>query len=341
MKRRYDVAVLGADSAIGAAVLELLAERRFPAGEITALTLNPEEGATVDFAGAALAVEDAAAFDYGQVQLAFLASDDAQFAAEAERAADSGCVVVDAGGTAWRDPEIPRVVTEINPLALRGFNARGIVAAPDRLAVPLVLALAPLQRLAGIRRISVTAIVPVSDAGRTAFEDLARETTALLNARHYERRHFSQQIAFNLHGQIGPAGASGATEREARVAQDLRDLLEAPDLRIGLTAVQGGVFYGYAIAVEVELASATATAFDAVAAALRTAAGIEFVDSPEAADCPSPVTDATSTEAVRLARLRLGCDAGTVLFWLTADNIRRAAALNAVLAAELLVREHL
>lgn len=339
MKRRYDVAVLGADSAIGTALLELIAERRFPAGEVTALTLGPEDGAAVDFAGAALAVEDAASFDYGQVQLAFLASDDPQLAAEAERAADSGCVVVDAGGTAWRDPEIPRVVAEINPLALRGFNARGIVAGPDRLAVPLALALAPLQRLAGIRRISVTAIVPVSDGGRTAFEDLARETTALLNARHYDRRHFPQQIAFNLHGQIGPAGESGATEREARVAQDLRDLLEAPDLRIGLTAVQGGVFYGYGIAVEAELASAAA--FDAVAAAVRTAPGIEFVDSPEAADCPSPVTDATSTEAVRLARLRPGGDAGTVLFWVTADNVRRAAALNALLAAELLVREHL
>lgn len=339
MKRRFDVAVLGADSNIGAALLDLIAERRFPAGEITALALEPEEGAAVDFAGSALALENAAAFDYGQVQIAFLASDDPQLAAEAERAADAGCVVVDAGGTDWHDPEIPRVVAEINPQALGGFNARGIVAGPDRLTVPLALALTPLQRLCGIARLSVTAIVPVSDAGRTAFEDLARETTALLNARHHERRHFPQQIAFNVQGQIGPVSASGATERETRVADDLRMLLEAPDLGIGVTAVQGGVFYGYGIAVEAWLAAATS--FEAVVAAMQAAPGVDLVDSPEAADCPSPVTDATSTEAVRVARLRPGADAGSVLFWATADNIRRAAALNALLAAEILVRDHL
>ncbi|SFF31295.1 Aspartate-semialdehyde dehydrogenase [Fontimonas thermophila] len=339
MSRRFDVAVLGADSVIGHALLELIAERRFPVGEISALALGAEQGASVDFAGTTLMLDDATAFDFTQAQLCFLASDDPRLAAQAERAADAGCVVIDAGGTLWRDPEIPRVVPEINAPALRGFQARGIVAAPDALVVPLALALAPLHRLAGIRRIAATAIVPVSDAGRLAFEDLARETVALLNARHYERRHFPQQIAFNLIGQIGPAGAGGATERERRVIDDLRALLDTPELAVGLTVVQGAVFYGYALAVEVQLAAAQD--FDAIVQALRTAPGLELIDSLEAADCPSPVTDATSTEAVRLARLRPGSAADTVMFWLTADNVRRAAALNALASAEILVREHL
>ncbi len=339
MKRRYDLAVLGADSPVGAALLELIAERRFPAGEISALAAQPEEGATAEFAGATLALDDAAAFDYRQVQLAFLASDDPRLVAEAERAADSGCVVIDAAGAPWGDPEIPRVVAQINPQALAGFNGRGIVGAPDRLVVPLALALSPLQRLAPIQRISATAIVPASDGGRPALEDLARETTALLNARHYERQHFPQQIAFNIHGQIGPAGASGATAREIAVADDLRQLLGADACAVGLTVVQAAVFFGYAIACEVELASPVA--FEAMTQALRSAPGIELVDSPEAADCPSPVVDATSTGAVRVARLRPGPGAATALLWLTADNIRAAAAMNALACAELLVRDHL
>src|SRR5690606_792168 len=148
-------------------------------------------------------VEDAVTFDFSQVQLAFLADDDPRLAAQAERAADAGCVVVDAGGTVWRDPEIPRVIAAVNAAALERFNERGIVAAPDRLLVPLLRVLDPIHRQAALRAVTVTALVPVSDGGRAAFQDLARETTALLNARAHERRHFPQQIAFNVHGQIG------------------------------------------------------------------------------------------------------------------------------------------
>ncbi|MEW6169824.1 MAG: Asd/ArgC dimerization domain-containing protein [Pseudomonadota bacterium] len=339
MDRRYDVAVLGADSAVGEALLELIAERRFPAGEVSALALQPDEEATVELAGHAVPLEDAASFDFAQVQLAFLASDDPRLVAEAERAADTGCTIVDASGAAWSDPAIPRVIAELNADALAGFAERGIVAAPDRIVVALMPVLAVLDRLGGIRRVTATVLVPVSDGGRAAFQDLARETTALLNARHYARSHFAQQIAFNVQGQIGAAGNDGATAREARIAGELRDFLRAPQPAVGLQLVQSPCFYGYAMGVEIELAQPLELL--AAATALRAAAGVELVDSPDAADCPSPVADATRSAAIRVARLRPGAGPTALAFWLTADNIRRAAAGNALACAERLVADHL
>lgn len=339
MIRRFDVAVLGADSAVGAAVLELLAERRFPAGEVSALALDAEEDATVEFAGTQLLLDDARGFDYAQVQLAFLADDDERYMAEAERAADAGCVVVDAGGQAWRDRLIPRVVAGVNPQALAGFNERGIVAGPDRIVTALLPALDALQRVGSLARITATVIVPVSDAGRAGQEDLARETMALLNAQHYERRYFPQQIAFNVLGQVGGAGDDGKTERERRIVAELRELLQSPHMAVGVQLIHGACFFGYAMAVELALEQAPEPT--ALATALRAAPGVELVDSLEAGDCPSPVVDATRSAVIRVARLRPGGGPSTLSFWLTADNIRCAAALNAVASAEILARDHL
>lgn len=340
MARRFDVAVLGADSAIGEALLQLMQERKFPAGEISALALNPEVGAILSYAGNELAVENAETFDFGQVQLTFLADADERLAAQAERAADRGCVVVDASGLGWSDRSIPVVVPELNAAALAGFNERGIVANPTRLAVALALALAPLHAIAGLRRLTVTAMLPASDSGRAGLEDLARETTALLNARHYQRLHFPQQIAFNLLGQSGVAEGDGYTAAEARVADELMHLLQVDDLAVSATLVQAPVFYGQAVSLEAEFARPISV--DEAAAALRASVALDLIETPAPEECPSPVTDAMHSEAIRLGRLRLSRGRPQALsLWLTADNIRRCAALNALANAEILIRDYL
>ncbi|MDD3762205.1 MAG: aspartate-semialdehyde dehydrogenase [Nevskiales bacterium] len=340
MTRRLDVAIIGADSIVGGALLELLADRQLSVGEIHALAQAPERTATVEFAGQELDVEDATQFEFSQVQLAFLAVRDPEMQAVAERAADDGCMVVDASGTRWQDADIPTVVPELNAGDLEGFNARGIVANPDPLAVVLAVAMQPLCALAPLERLTATAMVPVSDLGRPAFEDLARETTALLNARSYERRHFSRQIAFNVHGQVGAAGAGGQTEREQDIGLQLQRLLDAAGLGVALTLVPAPVFYGYGIAVEVQFESPVELA--QAQAALQASEALNLIVSLDDDDCPTPVTDATVASEIHLARLREGSVAGrTLAFWLTADNVRRAAALNALKNAQILIRDYL
>jgi aspartate-semialdehyde dehydrogenase len=340
MARRFEIAVLGAGGPVGEALIEGIAERRFPAGEISALALNPESGEFVTIGGLELAVENAETFDFSQVDLTFLVEADEQLAAQAERAADAGCAVIDASGLAWRDPAIPVVVPELNATAMANYAERGIIANPSRLTVALALALAPLNAAAGLRRLSLTGLLAASDGGRVALEDLARETTALLNARHYERRHFPQQIAFNLHGQSGTAEGDGYTAIEARIGREMTRLLGLDTLDCSATLVQAPSFYGHAAVVEAGFERPLEAG--RAAEALRGAPGVEFIESPSAEDCPTPVTDGTQSEAVRVARLRASPVFGHGLaFWLTADNIRRCAALNALGNAEILIRDYL
>ncbi len=340
MARRFEVAVIGANAPIGESLLELLSERRLPIGELSALILNAADGEFLSAAGQELPVENAETFDFGQVQMAFLAGNGEAYAAEAERAAESGCVVVDASGHAWEDPAIPVVVPELNADALAGFNERGIVANPASLTVALALVLGPLHRIAGLRQLTLTGLLAASEGGRAALEDLVRETTALLSAQFYERRHFPRQIAFNVHGQSGDAEGDGYTVLETRIGQELRRLLDIPGLQVSASLVQAPLFYGHAAAVDA--AFDRALSVDAASIALRAAPSVELIESPLAADCPSPVTDAALIDVVRVARLRASLAAAQGLaLWMTADNIRRCAALNALGNAEILIRDYL
>lgn len=340
MSKRYEIAVIGADSPIAEALMELMAERRFPAGEISALVLNPQSEADVRFADRPMLLDDARQFDFAQVQLAFLADDDPELAAQAERAADAGVVVIDATGQNWRDSAIPIVVPEVNPKALARFGERGIVAAPDRVNVALAPVLAALHAAFGLESVSVTALLAASDGGRPALEDLARETTALLNARFYERRYYRRQIAFNVHGQDGDAGVDGATERERRIGDELRQILSLPRLVVQTTLVQVPVFYGHAASVTMRFADEID--LDAASTALSALPGFSLEISMLAEDGVTPVTNAALNAQVRIGRVRgVEGDRQTLSLWLTADNIRRCGALNALINAEILVRDYL
>lgn len=376
MEKRIDLAIIGVQSSLGEALLDLLARAPFALGELYGLASSPDLHDSVEFMGQAVHVEDAESFDYRQVPLAILAENDPRLVAQAERAADAGCVVIDASGHVWRDPAIPVVIPEINAAQLAGFNERGLVAGPDPLVVPLTLVIAPLLSLAqSLRRIDAVAMVPVSDGPRTAFQDLARETTALLNARAYERRHFPRQIAFNLHAQIGEVDvASGLTEREQAVATQLAACLDLEHLACQATLVQAPVFYGYGIVLTLQFdapvslheladcwpalggqgggqadgqadAGGESAVVDEVGQGGRQAhdvrAGVQWLGHVTAAEQATPVTDATQDMGIRVSRLRLAGSADAVSLWITADNVRRCTAWNAVQTAGRLVRDYL
>lgn len=336
MTQRYEIAIIGADSAIAEAVMELLNERHFPVGEVSALVLDPDSEASIDFAGRPMLLDDARSFDFSQVQLAFLADDAPELAAEAERAADAGVTVIDATAHDWRDSAIPRVVADVNPAALRRVRERGIVASPDRLVVALAPVLAALDAVIGVRELSLTAMLPASDFGRAALEDLARETTALLNARFFERGHYARQIAFNVLPQDADAGGDGLTERERRIGDELREVLGQPALRANVSLVAVPVFYGLSAVVEIR--GGDAVSLDTVIEQLQGRAGIELQTSRLVEEAPTPVTDAAMNSAIGVSRLRL--TPGGLTFWLTADNVRRCAAINAVASAEIVVRDY-
>jgi len=195
--------------------------------------------------------------------------------------------------------------------------------------------LAPLRELLDVQRVTVTASLAVSTQGREAVTELARQTAELLNVRPLEPRFFDRQMAFNLLAQVGTPDAQGHTVLEKRLVHELRAVLGQPALKISVTCVQAPVFFGDSFSVT--LASAGPVDLAAVNAALEAAAGVELV---EAGDYPTPVGDAVGQDVVYVGRVRSGVDDPAELnLWLTSDNVRKGAALNAVQVAELLIKD--
>jgi len=228
-------------------------------------------------------------------------------------------------------------VSEVNPEAAQQ-RPRGIIANPNCSTMQLMVALAPIHRSAGIERINVATYQSVSGAGRSALEELGRQTAALLNFQQVEPKRFPLQIAFNLIPHIDEFLDNGFTKEEMKLVWETRKILGDDRIQVNPTAVRVPVFYGHAEAVHIE----TRTKLTAVAARklLRAAAGVEVVDERKPGGYPTPVTHAAGHDAVYVGRIRedLSHPRGLNL-WVVSDNIRKGAALNAVQLAELVARE--
>ncbi|HKS12229.1 MAG TPA: aspartate-semialdehyde dehydrogenase, partial [Pseudomonas sp.] len=249
----------------------------------------------------------------------------------APKAQAAGCSVIDLSGAL---EQAPALVPEANGERIGQLPLPALVCSPSAAAVALAVALAPLKGLLDIERLNVTACVAISAQGREAVNELARQTAELLNARPLEPRFFDRQVAFNLLAQVGASDDQGHGVLERRMVSELRALLDLPLLKISVTCVQVPVFFGDSYSVSVQ--SRHAVDLPAVNAALEAGEGIELVE-PD--DYPTPVGDAVGQDVVYVGRVRHGVDEREQLnLWLTTDNVRKGAALNAVQLAQLLIK---
>ncbi|MGE8409794.1 MAG: aspartate-semialdehyde dehydrogenase [Pseudomonas sp.] len=336
MTQPIDIAVIGATGTVGETLVQILEERDFPVGTLHLLASNESAGSAVSFRGKNLRSRDVDDFDFGKVRLAFFAAGPAVTLSFAPRAKAAGCTVIDLSGALPAD-QAPAVVPEANPQVLDTLVSPAQVHSPSAAAVALAVVLAPLKNLLTLEQVSVTACLAISAQGREAVSELARQTAELLNARPLEPRFFDRQVAFNVLAQVGASDEQGHGVLERRLVRELRELLGLPLLRISAACVQVPVFFGDSYTVTLN----TAEAVDLVAvnAALEAAEGIELVD---AGDYPTPVGDAVGQDVVYVGRVRSGIDDTRQLnLWLTTDNVRKGAALNAVQLAELLIKDFL
>jgi len=334
MTSPIDIAVIGATGTVGETLVQILEERDFPVGTLYLLASNESAGSAVTFRGKNLRTRDVDEFDFAKVRLAFFAAGPAVTLSFAPRASAAGCTVIDLSG-ALPAEQAPAVVPEANPQVLDGLQASAVIHSPSAAAVALAVALAPLKPLLTPLHISVTACLAVSAQGREAVSELARQTAELLNARPLEPRFFNRQMAFNLLAQVGASDEQGHGLLERRLVRELRELLGLPLLSISVTCVQVPVFFGDSYTVTLNTRDAVDLA--AVNAALETAEGLELV---EEGDYPTPVGDAVGQDVVYVGRVRGGIDEARQLnLWLTTDNVRKGAGLNAVQLAELLIKD--
>lgn len=335
-ERQYTVAVVGATGAVGETMLAILEERNFPVGKIIPLASERSAGSTVTFRNREVVVQDLATFDPAGVDVALFSAGGGTSKEYAPKFAEKGAIVIDNSSAFRYDDDVPLVVSEVNPEAARN-PPRGIIANPNCSTMQMLVALAPIHRAVGIERINVATYQSVSGGGRSALEELGRQTAAILNFADPEPARFPVQIAFNLIPQIDDFLDNGYTKEEMKLVWETRKILGDASIQVNPTAVRVPVFYGHSEAVHIETREPITP--EAARALLEEAPGVVVVDDRSPGGWPTPVTHASGTDPVYVGRIRQDISHPRGLnLWVVADNIRKGAALNAVQIAELLVK---
>ena len=335
--RSFTVAIVGATGAVGETMLSILAERDFPVGKLVLLASARSAGTQVDFKGQKVDVLDLETFDPTGVDIALFSAGGSVSKEYAPKFAAAGAVVIDNSSTFRYDADVPLVVSEVNPHAAKN-RPRGIIANPNCSTMQLMPVLAPIHREYGIERINVATYQSVSGAGRSALEELGRQTGALLNFQDADPQRFPVQIAFNLIPHIDDFLDNGFTKEEMKLVWETRKILGDDSIQVNPTAVRVPVFYGHSEAVNIETKKKISP--EQARELLRAAPGVEVVDEHKAGGYPTPVTHASGRDPVFVGRIREDFSHPRGLnLWVVADNIRKGAALNAVQLAELVARE--
>ena len=340
MSKKFDVAVVGATGVVGEAMLEILAERKFPVGKVHALASERSVGKTVAFGNRELRVSDLAEFDFSTAQIGLFSAGGSISAEFAPKAAAAGCVVIDNTSHFRYDDDIPLVVPEVNADKIAEQTTRGIIANPNCSTIQMVVALKPIYDAVGIERINVATYQAVSGAGRSAVEELVRQTSALLNGRPLEIAGDAKQIAFNAVPHIDTFLDNRYTKEEMKMVWETRKIFGDDSILVNPTAVRIPAYFGHSEAIHIETRDKTTAA--AVCDLLKDAPGVALLDGVQTGEYPTAVTESSGNDPVYVGRVRedISHPRGIDL-WVVADNIRKGAALNSVQIAEILAKNYL
>ena len=334
-----NIGVVGATGLVGNAMREILEQRNFPAAKVRYFASARSAGSTLPWRGTPVKVEDASTADYAGLDIVLFSAGGSTSRALAEKVAAAGAVVVD-NSSAWRmDPQVPLVVSEVNPHALDSIP-KGIVANPNCTTMAAMPVLKPLHREAGLVRLIASTYQAVSGGGVAGVTDLETQVkaTAAGSAALAARgdavampapQKFSAPIAFNVLPFAGAyTGDEGWTDEELKLLNESRKILEIPDLKVAGTCVRVPVYTGHSLSINAEFARPISV--ERARELLRAAPGVELVD------VPTPL-QAAGRDASYVGRIRRDPTVahGLVLF-ISNDNLRKGAALNAVQVAELL-----
>ncbi|MEE4638433.1 MAG: aspartate-semialdehyde dehydrogenase [Wenzhouxiangella sp.] len=332
-KDGYRVAVVGATGAVGEAMLEILDQRKFPISEVAALASSRSVGREVSFGRRSLIVDDLATFEFSGWDFALFSAGGSVSAKHAPRAAKAGCTVIDNTSHFRLKPAVPLVVPEVNGAVLDDFAGGGIIANPNCSTIQMLVAIAPIYRRYGIRRINVATYQSVSGAGKSAMEELGRQSMDRFNFRDPEPKAFAAPIAFNVIAEIDVLEKNGYTKEEMKMHNETRRILDDDELAVNATAVRVPVFMGHGEAVHLE--TRDPFELDDVRKLLAEAPGLQLAPDKERV---TPLTHAAGQDEVFVGRLRRDLSHPQGLdMWVVADNVRKGAALNAVQIAEYLI----
>jgi aspartate-semialdehyde dehydrogenase len=337
------VGVVGATGLVGSEMLRILEERAFPVSELRAYASPRSEGRKLAFGGGEVTCEVLRDGCFDGLDLVVVDVEDDLALEWVPRAVAAGARVVDNSAAFRMDDGVPLVVAEVNPGDLAELP-KGIASCPNCTTMVLMTAVAPLHRAAHVKRMVVSTYQSVSGAGTVGIRELAEQWTKGAGQEETLRRAgaipgaitpgeaWDRPIAGNVIPRAGSVKDAGYTSEEWKLVHESRKILHAPDLRVSATCVRVPVYVGHALSANLQLRESLSRA-DA-AAILAEAPGVTLVDDGDGA--PTPLESA-GIDPVLVGRLREDpSQPNTLDLWVTGDNLRKGAALNAVQLAEIL-----
>jgi aspartate-semialdehyde dehydrogenase len=331
----YRVGVVGATGAVGSTILEILAEREFPASEVVPFASERSAGRRVAFAGGEIECKALSDETIGGLDLVLSSAGGAISAEWAPRFVEAGAVVVD-NTSFWRMHEdVPLVVPEVNPDAAEGHN--GLIANPNCTTMEMVVALAPLHREARIERLVVSTYQSVSGTGRRAIEELREQSRAVLAGERPSAEVFPHPIAFNVIPQVETfKDGDDYTTEERKVMRETRKIFGASEeeMRISATCARVPVITGHSESINLQTREPLSP--ERCRELLSLAPGVIVVDAPAEGIYPL-ATEGAGRDEVLVGRIRRDPSHDRCLnLWVVGDNLRKGAATNAIQVAELL-----
>jgi aspartate-semialdehyde dehydrogenase len=334
----YKIAVVGATGNVGREMLDILAERNFPADEVVAVASRRSQGVDCSFGDKTLKVKALDHFDFSDVDICLMSAGGAVSKEWSPKIAAQGAVVID-NSSAWRmDPDVPLIVPEVNADALAGFTKKNIIANPNCSTAQLVVALKPLHDKVKIKRVVVATYQSVSGAGKDAMDELFSQSKAVFTLGEIETKKFSKRIAFNVIPHIDAFMEDGYTKEEWKMMMETKKILD-PRIKLTATCVRVPVFVGHSEAVNIEFEAPISA--DEAREILRSAPGCLVIDKHEDGGYVTPY-ECVGEDATYISRIREDATIENGLqMWVVSDNLRKGAALNAIQIAECLINRKL
>ena len=329
----YRVAIVGATGNVGREMLNILEEVEFPVDEIHAIASRKSKGVEVSFGDKTIKCQDIEQFDFSSVDIVLMSAGGAVSKEWSEKIGKAGPIVIDNSSAFRKDADVPLIVPEVNPDAVKDAKKKNIIANPNCSTAQLVVALKPLHDAAKAKRVVVSTYQSVSGAGKEGMDELWNQTKAIYGLGDARPKKFPKQIAFNVIPYIGSFLEDGATDEEQKMSDETHKMLD-PNIQVTVTCVRVPVFVGHSEAVNVEFDRPIAP--DEARAILREAPGVLVIDKQEHDGYITPV-DAAGEHAVYVSRIRKDPTVENGLnLWVVSDNLRKGAALNAIQIAQLL-----
>ncbi|MDH5433667.1 MAG: aspartate-semialdehyde dehydrogenase [Gammaproteobacteria bacterium] len=333
MDKKYRVAIVGATGAVGQEIIKILTLRQFPIAKLTLLASERSAGTKQITAFGDIEITTFATEHFDGQDIVFFATSGEHSRQYAPMAAKAGAVVIDNSSAFRLDDEVPLIVPEVNPHAIK--DHKGIISNPNCSTIQMVVALNPIHQISPIKRVVVSTYQAVSGAGQAGISELNEQVKDVMEDKPVKVNQFSKQIAFNLIPHIDVFQDNGYTKEEMKMVNETWKIMDAPEIKISAHCVRVPVIRAHSEAIHIETEDYIGA--KKARGIFNQSRGIKLVDEQSDGGYPTPL-DASETMETWVGRIRedISCDNGLV-FWVVADQLWKGAALNAVQIAELLV----